>query len=117
MQVRASLATVTGLVLLALPLRAQQQFRYAPGSARYDAEVVTQMTREMGGQRMEEEISQRQRLTVDLAAAPGDTLRIGVTIDTAAVTTRSAGAQDVSPLLGLRIDGRISRLGALYTSA
>ena len=115
MQVRTSLPVVLGLALLTHPLGAQQ-FRYAPGSARYEAEVVTQMSREMGGQRVDEEINQRQRLTVALTAAPGDTLRIGVTIDTASVVMRSSGPQDVSPLLGLRIDGRISPLGALYTS-
>lgn len=115
MQVRAPLSIALGLSLVSFPLGAQQ-FRYAPGSARYEAEVVTQMTRDIGGQRVEEEINQRQRLTVALAAAMGDTLRIGVTIDSAAVATRSSGPQDVSPLVGLRIDGRISTLGALYTS-
>lgn len=116
MQVRSPLPVALALALAAPPLGAQA-FRYAPGTATYTASVVTKMSREMAGQRMEDEITQNQRLTVDLRAAMGDTLRIGVTVDSAAVATRSSGPQDVSPLIGLRIDGRISSLGRVYSSA
>lgn len=112
-------ALIALAVALALPASAAgaQEFRYSPGTARYDASVVTHMTREMGGQRTDEEIMQSQRLTIGLTRAGGDTLAIGVTVDSAAVATRTGGVQDVSPLVGLKVDGRISTTGDLYSSA
>ncbi|MBA3890943.1 MAG: hypothetical protein H0X64_10465, partial [Gemmatimonadaceae bacterium] len=96
---RAIVPILLVLGTASLPLGAQE-FRYTPGTAQYRASVVTKMTRDIGGQRMEDEITQLQRLTVGLFADAGDTLRIGVTVDSAAVATRSAGPQDVSPLVG-----------------
>lgn len=115
MQFRLSASVALGLAVAALPLGAQH-FRYTPGSARYEASVVTRMAREMGGQRVDDEITQSQRLTVELRPAAGDTLRIGITVDSATVATRSGGPQDVSPLIGLQVAGRISPLGVLYSS-
>lgn len=116
MQSRALLPALLVLAATAVPIGAQG-FAYAPGTAQYHASVVTKMTRDIGGRRMEDEITQSQRLTVGLVAGAGDTLRIGVTVDSASVATSTAGPQDVSPLVGLRVDGRISRLGDYYSSA
>lgn len=118
MQSRPS-ALIALALALALPAGAAgaQEFRYTPGTARYDATVVTRMTREMGGQRTDDEITQSQRLTIGLAPAGVDTLAIGVTLDSAAVATRTGGVQDVSPLVGLKVEGRISAVGDLYSSA
>lgn len=104
------------VVLAAVPAGAQG-FHYAPGTAQYHATVVTKMTRDIAGQVTEDEITQSQRLTVGLTAGAGDTLRIAVTVDSASVASRTAGVQDVRPLVGLRVDGRISRLGDYYSSA
>lgn len=116
MQFRALAPAALVLAAAAVPVGAQG-FGYAPGTAHYHASVVTKMTREISGQRMEDEITQSQRLTVGLHVDGGDTLRIGVTVDSASVATKSAGPQDVSPLVGLRMEGRISRLGEYYSSA
>lgn len=102
------------LAAAGLPLGAQG-FRYAPGTATYDASVVTSMVREMGGQRMDDQVTQRQRLTVSLARAAADTMQIGVTIDTASVVSRT-GPQDVSQLIGLKVAGTVSPLGQVYSS-
>lgn len=115
MQFRAFVPAVLVIAAASVPAGAQG-FGYAPGTAQYHASVVTKMTREIAGRRMEDEITQSQRLTVGLAAGAGDTLRIGVTVDSASVVMKSAGPQDVSPLVGLRVDGRISRLGDFYSS-
>lgn len=106
----------TLVVLAAAPVGAQG-FGYAPGTSQYHASVVTKMTREIAGQRTEDEITQSQRLTVGLSAGTGDTLRIAVTVDSASVVSRTGGPQDVRALVGLRVDGRISRLGDYYSSA
>lgn len=117
MQFRASVPALAALAVAAAVPAGAQDFSYAPGTSQYHASVVTRMTRDIGGRRSEDEITQSQRLTVGLTAGTGDTLRIGVTVDSASVASRAAGPQDVSPLVGLRIDGRISRLGDYYSSA
>lgn len=109
------LTAVAVSILAASSAASAQAFRYAARSDRYEATVVTKMAREMNGQRMEDEVTQRQRLTVSLAPAAGDTMRIGVTLDTASVTARS-GPQDVSGLIGLKVEGLVSPLGHVYSS-
>lgn len=115
MQFRSPALAALALGIAVLPGGAQE-FRYAAGTARYEASVVTKMTREMGGRRLDDEITQSQRLTVGLTPTGGDTLRIGVTLDSASVRTLG-GPQDVTPLVGLKVDGRISALGDVYSSA
>lgn len=112
---RFTAAVAAAFVTLTLPLGAQG-FRYAPGTSTYDAAVVTKMTREIGGQRIDSEITQEQRLTVAVSEASRDTLRIGVTIDTAAVRSE-AGPENVAQLIGLKVEGRISPVGEVYSSA
>jgi hypothetical protein len=102
------------LAAAAIPLGAQS-FRYAPGTATYDASVVTNMTRDIGGQRMEDQVTQRQRLTVSLTPGAADTMQIGVTIDTASLVSRT-GPQDISQLIGLKVAGKVSPLGHVYSS-
>lgn len=115
MSYRFTAALAAALATGALPLGAQG-FRYAPGTSTYDASVVTKMTREIAGQRMDSEITQHQRLTVAITDAPGDTLRIGVTIDTATVRSET-GHENVAELIGLTVEGKISPVGEVYSSA
>lgn len=114
MKFRILFAAAVSLAFLPSTLEAQG-FRYAPGDATYEASVVTRMTREMNGQRMEDEVTQRQRLRVSLRERTPDTLQIGITLDTASVVARS-GPQDVSQLIGLEVEGQISPLGQVYSS-
>lgn len=115
MSYRFTGAIAATLAAATLPLGAQE-FRYAPGTSTYDAAVETTMIREIGGQKLETAISQQQRLTVSVSEAAGDTLRIGVTIDTAAVQAEG-GPQDVRQLIGLQVEGRISPVGEVYSSS
>jgi len=109
------LAPVALMLLVTDPVDAQG-FGYAPGDARYQATVVTTMSRELGGQRMEDEVTQRQQFTVSLKSVGRDTLRIGLTLDSASVVSRTEGPQDVSQIVGLSVEGHLSPVGEVYSS-
>jgi len=105
---------VIGLALATTAPLGAQDFGYAPGTARYSAQVVTKMTQAVGGHKVEDEITQRQQLTIVVGSRAGDTLSLGVTIDSATVVSLRAGSQDASQLTGLRVAGAISRVGQVY---
>lgn len=96
---------------------AAQSFEYAPGTTTYRASIVTKMTNTVGGQALEDEMTQSQRLTVALSPLAGDTLALQVTIDSASAATRRFGAQNVAELVGLRVDGWISPDGTSHAGA
>ena len=112
---RAALAFCLPLAA-AFPAGAQT-FRYAPGTSQYHALVVTRMTREMGTHRSTDELTQVQRFTVGLAPGGGDTLQLTLTLDSASLRSSTAGVQDVRPLVGLRVRGRISPVGVVHSGA
>lgn len=112
---RAVLMSAVLALVTAVPAGAQV-FRYAPDEAAFRATVETRVTREMGGQRMEDEITQQQRFRVSLRPQGADTLQIGITLDSASVVARTSGPQDTRALIGLKVEGLVSPLGAVYSS-
>lgn len=116
MSFRVVLPAVFAITLLASIAEGQGTFRYQPGDAVYTATVETKMINEMGGQRQEDEVTQRQRLRVSLRQQAGDTMQIGITLDSASVVSTSSGAGDVRALIGLQVEGHLSPLGEVYSS-
>lgn len=116
MSFRVVLSAAFAVTLVASVAEGQGAFRYQPGDAVYDAVVETKMINEIGGQRQEDEVTQRQRLRVSLREQAGDTMQIGITLDSASVVSTTSGAGDVSQLIGLQVEGQLSPLGHVYSS-
>jgi len=107
----ASLATV-----LIAAGQASAQFRYAPGTSQYRLTAVNKVTQEAQGQKLHQEVTSEQKLTVVLGRQSRDTLSFAVTLDSARVQTSAGPAPDLSSLMGLRVTGALSPLGVVYVT-
>lgn len=92
-------------------------FAYAPGTQHY--RWVTEVHREQiqGGGRapFEFDVTTTQLVTLKLTAKSPDTLQLGITLDSIAVSTKfDAPAPDVRHLFGKTLTGLISPQGKLY---
>jgi hypothetical protein len=110
-----SAAAVAAAILFASPVEGQR-FEYAPGTAQYRLSAVNKLTQEAAGQKVEQEVTAEQRLTVVLGRQGRDTLSFAMTLDSAKVSTTLGPAPDVSALLGLKVSGVLSPLGVIYSS-
>ena len=107
------------LVLIPLGSSGAQSgnFTYAPGTQHY--RWVTEVHREQvqGGGRapFEFDVTTTQLVTLTLASKSRDTLQLGITLDSVAVSTKfDAPAPDVRHLFGQKLTGLISPQGKLY---
>ncbi len=109
-----SLSTViAAAVLTASPLGAQQ-FQYAPGTAQYRLTAVNKLTQEAQGQKVEQEVTSEQKLTVILGRQGRDTLSFAMTLDSAKVQSPGGPPPDLSALIGLKVTGALSPFGVVY---
>ena len=107
------------LVLIPLGSSGAQSgnFTYAPGTQHY--RWVTEVHREQvqGGGRapFEFDVTTTQLVTLTLTAKSRDTLQLGITLDSIAVSTKfDAPAPDVRRLFGDKLTGLISPQGKIY---
>jgi len=91
-----------------------QQFQYAPGTSQYRLTAVNKLTQEAQGQKVEQEVTSEQKLTVTLGRQARDTLSFAMTLDSAKVQTSAGPAPDLSSLIGLKVTGALSPLGLVY---
>jgi hypothetical protein len=110
-----SLALAAAAVVAAGPLQAQQ-FQYAPGTSQYRLTAVNKLTQEAQGQKVEQEVTSEQKLTVVLGRQSRDTLSFAMTLDSARVQTSAGPAPDLSSLMGLKVTGALSPLGLIYVT-
>jgi hypothetical protein len=108
-------ALVTAAVLSVGPLGAQQ-FQYAPGASQYRLTAVNKLTQEAQGQKLEQEVTSEQKLTVVLGRQGRDTLSFAMTLDSAKVQTSAGPAPDLSALIGLKVTGALSPIGLVYVT-
>lgn len=111
---KSSLLAVCSTLALATTTAGAQRFEYAPGTSQYRLTAVNKLTQEAQGQKVEQDVTSEQRLTVVLGRQSRDTLRFTMTLDSARVQTSAGPAPDLSALLGLRVTGALSPVGLLY---
>ena len=113
------LSTLTAVLCTALaaaaPLEAQR-FEYAPGTAQYRLTAVNKLTQEAQGQKVDQEVTSEQKLTITLGRQSRDTLSFAMTLDSARIQSSAGPVPDLSPILGLRITGAISPIGVVYAT-
>jgi hypothetical protein len=116
MQLRSlTSAAAVAAILFAAPVGAQR-FEYTPGTSQYRLTAVNKLTQEAQGQKMEQEVTTEQKLTVVLGRQGRDTLSFAMTLDSAKVSATVGAAPDLSSLLGLKVSGVLSPLGVIYSS-
>ena len=115
MKLRLLLPALAAAVVTAGPLDAQQ-FQYAPGTSRYRLTAVNKLTQEAQGQKVEQEVTSEQKLTVVLGRQAADTLSFAMTLDSAKVQTSAGPAPDLSALIGLKVTGALSPFGVVYVA-
>jgi hypothetical protein len=115
MKPRALSLVVAATILAATRLPAQQ-FGYAPGTSHYRLTATNKLTQEAQGQKVEQEVTSEQKLTVVLVRQARDTLKFAMTLDSARVQTTAGPAPDLSALLGLKVTGALSPIGVIYTT-
>jgi len=115
MKRRSLSIAIAATIASATPLAAQQ-FAYTPGTSQYRLTAVNKLTQEAQGQKVEQEVTSEQKLTLVLGRQGRDTLSFAVTLDSARVQTTAGPAPDLSALLGLKITGALSPIGVLYTT-
>jgi hypothetical protein len=113
MKLRSLSAVLAAAVLIAGSLEAQQ---YAPGTSQYRLTAVNKLTQEAQGQKVEQEVTSEQKLTVTLGRQSRDTLSFAMTLDSAKVQTSAGPAPDLSALIGLKITGALSPFGIMYVT-
>jgi hypothetical protein len=113
MQLRWLSIAVVATSTLAGALDAQE-FQYAPGTSQYRLTAVNKLTQEAQGQKVEQEVTSEQKLTVTLGRQARDTLSFAMTLDSAKVQTSAGPAPDLSSLIGLKVTGALSPLGLVY---
>src|SRR5581483_1111778 len=104
-------------VLAAVPAGAQS-FAYTPGTQRYRIEIATQNQRDQNGGRAPAEFdyTTTQVVTVQLTRQSRDTLALTVTIDSIGQSTAlDAPKQDLSWAKGVKLTGKISPTGQVYS--
>ena len=108
-----SLVLCTVVVLGARAVEGQQ-FQYAPGTSQYRLTAVNKLTQEAQGQKVEQEVTSEQKLTVVLGRRSRDTLSFAMTLDSAKVQTSAGPGPDLSALIGLKVTGALSPFGLVY---
>jgi hypothetical protein len=93
-----------------------QQVQYVPGTSQYRLTAVNKLTQEAQGQKVEQEVTSEQRLTVVLGRQGRDTLSFAMTLDSAKVQTSAGPAPDLSSLIGLKVTGALSPFGVIYVT-
>ena len=117
MELRSLSVATTAAVALVLARPAQaQRFEYAPGTSQYRLTAVNKMTQEAQGQKMEQEVTSEQKLTITLNRRGPDTLVFAMTLDSVQVSSPGGPLPDVSSIVGLKVTGALSPSGALYAS-
>jgi hypothetical protein len=104
---------VTSTILASGAARAQQT-QYAPGTSQYRLKAVNKLTQEAQGQKVEQEVTSEQRLTVVLDRRSRDTLSFAMTLDSANVRTTAGPSPDLSAIIGMKVTGALSPFGAVY---
>jgi hypothetical protein len=115
MTLRSLSAALVATIAVAGPLGAQQ-FQYAPGTSQYRLTAVNKVTQEAQGQKVEQEVTSEQKLTVVLGRQGRDTLSFAMTLDSAKVQTSAGPAPDVSSIIGLKVTGALSPIGVIYVT-
>jgi hypothetical protein len=115
MKLRLLSAVLSVTIVAATPLHAQR-FEYAPGTAQYRLNAVNKLTQEAQGQKVEQEVTSEQKLTITLGRQGRDTLSFAMTLDSAKIQTSAGPAPDLSPILGLKITGALSPIGVVYAT-
>jgi hypothetical protein len=93
-----------------------QRFEYAPGTSQYRLTALNKLTQEAQGQKVEQEVTSEQKLTLVLGRQSRDTLSFSVTLDSAKVTTTAGPSPDLSAVLGLKVTGALSPIGLVYAA-
>jgi len=97
---------------------AQAGAAYAPGRLRYHVTTVITRDQALGGGRAPFDFSTTTNQWIVLEVAPhaGDTLKIGITMDSIRVTsTLDAPPPDIAVLQGAKFTGTMSPRGRIYT--
>jgi hypothetical protein len=115
MKLRSLSTAIVATSALASALEAQQ-FQYAAGTSQYRLTAVNKLTQEAQGQRVEQEVTSEQKLTVTLGRQGRDTLTFATTLDSAKVQTSAGPAPDLSSLIGLKVTGSLSPIGVVYVA-
>jgi hypothetical protein len=110
-----SIVTAAIGIVTASPLSAQR-FEYAPGTSQYRLTAVNKLTQEAQGQKLEQEVTSEQKLTVVLGRQSRDTLSFAMTLDSARVQMSAGPPPDLTALLGLKVTGALSPIGVMYTT-
>jgi hypothetical protein len=115
MKLRSLSVALVASGLVAGPVGAQQ-FQYAPGTSQYRLTAVNKLTQEAQGQKVEQEVTSEQKLTVSLGRQSRDTLSFAMTLDSAKVQTSAGPPPDLSALIGLKVTGALSPIGLVYAA-
>jgi hypothetical protein len=116
MKLRSLFPVLAAVALLAAGPLGAQQFQYAPGTSQYRLTAVNKLTQEAQGQKVEQEVTSQQKLTVVLGRQGRDTLSFAMTLDSAKVQTSAGPPPDLSALIGLKVTGVLSPLGLVYVT-
>ena len=105
------------LLTVALPAVAMAQaFEYAPGTSQYRITRVEKGTQEMMGQKQSGETSVSQTVTITLARPSKDTLAAAMVLDSISASTSMGQSPNLSHLLGVKVQTRMSPNGAAVYS-
>src|SRR5918912_3921516 len=95
---------------------AQGTVRYAPGARRYHLTSVVKRTQEIEGQKTEFQITNEQRVSLNIVQHGKDTLRFAVTLDSTKLSSNlPVQLPDLSKLRGTQVSGAMSPSGKVYT--
>ena len=109
-----SLSVLASAAILVGGTAEAQQFQYVPGTSHYRLKAVNRLTQEAQGQKLEQEVTSEQRLTVVLGRQSRDTLNFAMTLDSANVETTAGPSPDLSAIIGVKVTGALSPFGAIY---
>lgn len=99
---------------------AQASAAYAPGRLHYHVTTVSTRAQPLGGGRAPFDYSTttNEWIALDVAPQVGDTLKIGITLDSIRITsTLDAPAPDLAVLQGAKFTGTMSSRGRIYSLA
>ena len=109
-----SLSAALGIAAIVTSAASGQQAQYAPGTSQYRLKAVNKLTQEAQGQKVEQEVTSEQQVTVVLGRQSRDTLSFAMILDSAKVQTSAGPTPDLSPIIGLKVTGILSPFGAVY---
>lgn len=112
---RACTALAAVAVLPAVILA--QGFEYSAGTSRYKITQSNLVAQEVMGQKQEFETSSNQVVTVNITRPKKDTLMMAISLDSISSQTPMGPAPGLDRLAGLKVDARLSPLGAVYSSS